>query len=78
VSTTLEALIFRTEFPDQKFITSLDHKPPSEQMLKTLARIDRALVELAESAASAGPDEIPAIIAEIDKQLDHRDEPIAA
>jgi hypothetical protein len=76
--TALEALIFRCEFPDQTFVTRLDHSKPDEATLKKLARIDRALIELAESAKSAGPAEIPGIIAEIDAQLDRRDAPVLA
>ncbi len=45
VSTSLEALIFRCEFPDQRYVTELDHRHLEEQQLATLARIDRALVE---------------------------------
>lgn len=77
-STALEALIFRCEFPDQTFVTRFDHARLDEAAFKTLARIDRALIELAESAKSAGPDEIPAIIEEIDAQLDRRDAPVPA
>jgi hypothetical protein len=77
-SDALEALIFRCEFPDQKYVTEMDHAQVNEQTLKQLGRIDRALVELAESARGAGPTEMPAIVAEIDAQLDRRDAPLAA
>ena len=78
VSTSLEALIFRCEFPDQRYVTELDHRHLEEQQLATLARIDRALVEQAESVSSAGPAEITALVSEIDLQLDHRDDLVPA
>ena len=78
VSTSLEALIFRCEFPDQRYVTELDHRHLEEQQLATLARIDRALVEQAESVSSAGPAEIPALVSEIDLQLAHRDDLVPA
>lgn len=77
-STSLEALIFRCEFPDQVYVTKFDHVVADDLVVKTLARIDRALVELAESARGAGAAEIPPIIEEIDAQLDRRDAPVPA
>ncbi len=78
VSPALEALIFRCEFPDQTYVTAWDHSTIDPAKIATLARIDRALVEHAESVVSAGPTEMEGIIAEIDLQLDHRDDPVPA
>ena len=77
-ATTLESLIFRCEFPDQRYVKDWDHAEPDPRKLETLARIDRALIEQAESVAGAGPAEIAGIVEEIDKQLDHRDDPVPA
>jgi hypothetical protein len=78
VATAFEALIFRCEFPDQQFVKAWDHAKADPQKFETLARIDRALIEQAESVASAGPPEIAGIVNEIDRQLDHRDDPVLA
>jgi hypothetical protein len=78
VSNALEALIFRCEFPDQMYVTAWDHSTIDPAKLETLARIDRALIEQAESVASAGAAEMAGIVAEIDLQLDHRDDPVPA
>jgi hypothetical protein len=78
VSTALDALIFRCEFPDQTYVTTWDHEQMDEAKLRVLARIDRALVEQAGSVVSAGADEIAGFVAEIDLQLDHRDDPVPA
>jgi hypothetical protein len=78
VSNALEALIFRCEFPDQGFVTTWDHQEMDDAKLRVLGRIDRALVEQAESVVSAGADEIAGFVAEIDLQLDHRDDPVPA
>jgi hypothetical protein len=78
VSNALEALTFRCEFPDQTFVTTWDHEEMDPAKLRVLARIDRALIEQAEGVATAGPDEMAGIVAEIDLQLDHRDDPVPA
>jgi hypothetical protein len=77
-SLALEGLIFRCEFPDQQYVTTLDHRKLEPAELATVARIDRALVEQAESVKSAGPSEIAALVNEIDLQLDHRDDVVPA
>jgi hypothetical protein len=78
VATSLEALVFRCEFPDQKFVTAWDHADIDAAKVATLARIDRALVEQAESVSTAGPAEVAAVVSEVDLQFDHRDDPVPA
>jgi hypothetical protein len=78
VSNALEALIFRCEFPDQAYVTTWDHEDMDAAKMLVLARIDRALIEHGESIATAGPGEMAGIVAEIDLQLDHRDDPVPA
>ena len=77
-SAAVEALIFRCEFPDQRYVTELDHRKLDDEELATVARIDRALVEQAESVTSAGATELAALVDEIDKELDRRDDLVPA
>jgi hypothetical protein len=72
VAELLSATIVRCQFPDQTFTTRLDVADVTHTLEEALAQIDRQLVELADRAAMAPPDELAPILRDIDAAFDRR------
>ena len=68
----LDQLLFRCEFPDQRFVVSLEHANLSSEAVHGLVAGDRRLVELANQVRTAEAPALPAILEEIEATFDSR------
>ncbi|MBD5634173.1 MAG: hypothetical protein IAI49_06805 [Candidatus Eremiobacteraeota bacterium] len=73
--TTFDAVLLRCMFTDQVFVKKFEHADLDAAMLAGLVRADRTLVELGGRLAECAAAGLPAILAEINVQLDYRRSP---
>ncbi len=69
---TLDRLVLRCQFADQRVIRSLDETTPAAAEITQLHGLDRELVTLADREPAAGLEALVAYLGEVESLLDRR------